>query len=243
VALVACDFYRPSGDAAGVQCRSRGDRTDVLDGDHLERNAGRQRYSYDQPAVLHGRCQELCEVVHEEHRSYESGGKTSRDEVFRDIAFAVEMGNPGVALRPADRAVDHVRNAGCRRRVGDRVPVRHLDVGTLVVSGCGHGEDSGHAGEGRVETFGVIEVGRDEVGAEPGQGARRIGVGAAYQCPDRGVRAQKCADGGPALAAGRSDHRDRSPRRRVEGAHRASFRCRAGSRWSSGHTARLCTRW
>jgi hypothetical protein len=33
--LVACDFYRSTGDAARVQHRGRRDGTDVLDGDHL----------------------------------------------------------------------------------------------------------------------------------------------------------------------------------------------------------------
>ena len=70
---------------------------------------------------------------------------------------------------------------------------------------------------------GSSKVSRDDVGAELGQGARRIGVGAACQRPDWGVRAQKCTDGRPALEAGRTDHRDRSPRRRAEGCHRSSF--------------------
>ena len=209
--LVAGDLDRPSGDAAGVQQRGRSDRTDVLDGDHLQRDPGRQREPHRQRAAIDGRWREECEVVHEEHRSYEGGGPSLRDEVVLDLAFAVEMGNAGVALRSADRAVDHARDAGCHGRVGDRVPLRHLPVGPSVGSGRGHGEDSVHAGEGRAETSGIVEVGRDEVGAELGQGARRVGVGAAHQRPDRNLRAQECAGGGPALEAGRTDHRDRSP--------------------------------
>lgn len=68
----------------------------------------------------------------------------------------------------------------------------------------------------------LAAAGRDEVGAELGQGARRIGVGAACQRPDRGRSRPKCADGGPALEASRTDHRDRFPRRRAEGCYRSS---------------------
>jgi hypothetical protein len=57
---------------------------------------------------------------------------------------------------------------------------------------------------------GIVEVGHDQVGAELSQGARRVGVVAAYQRPGRGVRAQERAGDRPTLEAGRADHRDRS---------------------------------
>ena len=70
--------------------------------------------------------------------------------------------------------------------------------------------------------------------------ARRTDSDAAHQRPDRGVRVQKRADGGPALEAGCTDHCDRSPRRRAESCHRSSLRCRSlgGDAFGAGEMRR-----
>ena len=120
-------------------------------GDELKRDVGGQRHTDHAHAVLKGRDHELGEVVHEEDRTDEDGPQAQFLHVLLDVALAVEMRDPAVALGASDRGVDHVGDADVGGRLGDRPAVLLFP---LRAPGArrGHDEQPGHAGQGLAQT-------------------------------------------------------------------------------------------
>ena len=94
----------------------RGEGANVVDGHHLQRRGGHQRFgeraAHDGVAVGE-------EVLHEEHRPQDRVREPNCTDVFFDLVPALEMRNTSLTVGAADRAVDHVLDAGGLGRVGE----------------------------------------------------------------------------------------------------------------------------
>ena len=120
-----------------------------------------------------------------------------------DARLALKVGDAGLAVGAADRAVDEVAHARRLGRVGERRALADLALraaGLVVVL---DGEDTGRARDRAVHGITVGQVAADQGGAARGERLRGRFVGVAREGADGEAGGEQVAGDRAALLAGR----------------------------------------
>src|SRR2546423_3143241 len=137
-------------------------------------------------------------------------GHAQAAHVLLDARLALKVGDAGLAVGAADRAVDEVAHARRLGRVGERRALADLALraaGLVVVL---DGEDTDRARDRAVHGGTVGQVAADQGGAARGERLRGRFVGVAREGADGEAGGEQVAGDRAALLAGRAGDQDRA---------------------------------